>query len=127
MNINMRSMKLGILIAVVAVLVSGFCAVAADGKSGKEKKKSESVVFVLSPAMNCSNCENRIKNNMRFEKGVQGIVTSLADQTVTVKYNPAKTNVDALVKGFKKIGYDAYPSDKVPAGFKPAAGNCKSK
>lgn len=67
-------------------------------------------VFNVTPRMSCQNCENRIKSNLRFEKGVKSIETSLKDQTVTVTFNTDKTNVEALRKGFAKIGYEAVPT-----------------
>lgn len=70
-------------------------------------KDIRTVVFTTSPEMHCVNCENRIKSNLRFEKGVKEIVTNLKDKTVTVKYDADKTSVDNLIKGFDKIGYKA--------------------
>ena len=70
-------------------------------------KDIRTVVFTTSPEMHCVNCENRIKSNLRFEKGVKEIVTSLKEKTVTVKYDADKTSVDNLIKGFDKIGYKA--------------------
>lgn len=65
------------------------------------------VVFTVSPRMTCANCEKKITSNLRFEKGVKKIETSVPDRTVKVTYNPAKTNVEAIKKGFKKVGYTA--------------------
>lgn len=66
-------------------------------------------VFNVMPKMSCQNCENKIKSNLRFEKGIKSIETSLDEQTVKVTFNPKKTNVEAIQKGFKKIGYSATP------------------
>ncbi len=78
-----------------------FCATTAFGKDIK------TVVFKTTPEMHCNNCETKIKNNLRFEKGVKEIVTDLGDKTVTVKYDADKTTVEALIKGFAKIKYSA--------------------
>ncbi len=59
------------------------------------------------PQMSCSNCENKIKKNIRFEKGVHEITTDLEGQVVTVVYDADKTNEDNLVKAFDKIKYKA--------------------
>lgn len=54
-----------------------FCATTAFGKDIK------TVVFKTTPEMHCNNCETKIKNNLRFEKGVKEIVTGpQADKTV---------------------------------------------
>lgn len=70
-------------------------------------KNIKTVVFNTVPEMHCANCENKIKSNIRFEKGVKDIVTDLKAKTVTVKYDADKTTVDNLVKGFAKIDYQA--------------------
>lgn len=64
-------------------------------------------IFNVMPKMSCQNCENKIKSNLRFEKGIKSIETSLDSQTVTVVFNLKKTNVENIQKGFKKIGYAA--------------------
>ena len=59
------------------------------------------------PEMHCANCEKKIKENIRFEKGVKSIKTDLKTKTVTVEYDAEKTNVQNIIKGFKKIKYEA--------------------
>ena len=82
------------------------------------------VVMTPTPQMHCANCENKIKNNLRFEKGVVAIETSIPEQTVSVTYNAKKTNVATLQAAMKKIGYDTHVvSDK--AKEKPAKGKKK--
>ena len=70
-------------------------------------KDIKTVVFTTTPQMHCENCENKIKNNLRFEKGVKEITTSVDNQTVTVKYDADKTTPDKIQQGFKKFGYVA--------------------
>lgn len=70
-------------------------------------KDIKTVVFKTQPEMHCQNCENKIKKNIRFEKGVKEIETNLKDKTVTIKYDADKTNVENLIKGFSKIKYKA--------------------
>ncbi len=70
-------------------------------------KDIKTVVFTTTPQMHCEACENKIKNNLRFEKGIKGIETSVPNQTVTVKYNADKTTPEKLQKGFDKFGYKA--------------------
>jgi copper chaperone CopZ len=70
-------------------------------------KDIKTVVLTTTPQMQCHNCENKIKNNIRFEKGVKDIQTDLETKNVTVTYDADKTNVNNLIAGFKKIGYTA--------------------
>ena len=72
-----------------------------------DAKDIRKVVFKTNPEMHCANCENRIKNNLRFEKGVKDIQTDLKTKEVTVKYDADKTTVENLIAGFEKIKYRA--------------------
>lgn len=56
-------------------------------------REIKTVVFTTTPQMHCAVCENKIKNNLRFEKGIKSIETSVPNQTVTVKYNADKTTI----------------------------------
>ena len=56
-------------------------------------REIKTVVFTTTPQMHCAACENKIKNNLRFEKGIKSIETSVPYQTVTVKYNADKTTI----------------------------------
>lgn len=70
-------------------------------------KNVQTVVLKTSPEMHCANCENKIKNHIRFEKGIKEIITNLKEKTVTVKYDADKTSVEKIVTAFGKIGYKA--------------------
>ncbi len=61
--------------------------------------------MTTTPQMHCSGCENRIKQNIRFVKGVKAITTSVADQKVTIVYQKNKATYDDFVKAFGKIGF----------------------
>lgn len=99
----------------------------AFGANAEVKK----AVFTVNPKMSCQNCENKIKSNLRFEKGVKNIETSLDDQTVTVTYDDTKTTPEKLTAGLKKIGYAANPAatgacQKTCAGDKKCDGKCSA-
>ncbi len=74
------------------------------------------LVVTPTPQMHCESCENKIKNNLRFERGVVRIETSLEEQTVSVTYDARKTNAEHLKAAFAKIGYEAHvvSDTKVP-------------
>lgn len=69
--------------------------------------KPVTAIFSVEPPMVCGNCENRIKGELRFEKGIKDIRTDLKSQSVTICYDPAKTDTTALRAAFAKIGYQA--------------------
>jgi Cation transport ATPase len=75
-------------------------------------KDIKTVVVTTTPQMHCANCENKIKSNLRFEKGVKKIDTSIPDQTVTIQYDADKTTPVKLLQGFTKFGYSARVVEK---------------
>ena len=70
-------------------------------------KDIKTVVLTTNPEMHCTGCEKKIKDNIRFEKGIKSITTNLDDKTVTIQYDADKTSVEAIIAGFKKINYEA--------------------
>ncbi len=86
------------LIVLTAMLLTMIMASAKDIKT---------VVLTTEPPMHCEGCEKRIKENIRFEKGVKKIVTDVEHQTVTITYDADKTTVENIIKGFEKINYNA--------------------
>lgn len=70
-------------------------------------KDIKTVVLTTVPQMHCENCEKRIKDNIRFEKGIKKIVTDVEQQKVTITYDADKTTVENIIKGFEKIKYNA--------------------
>lgn len=64
------------------------------------------VLKTTKPQMHCSGCENKIKNNVRFAKGVKTIETDLESQTVTVRYDADKGKQADILKIMDKIGFE---------------------
>lgn len=85
------------------------------GAFAKSEKDSQ-VTFKITPGMTCGNCEQKIKSNLRFEKGVTAIEASAPGDVVTVKYNPSKTTESKLIAAFSKLGYQASVYDAESAG-----------
>lgn len=86
------------IIMTLAIALMGVAAQAKDIKT---------VIFTTQPQMHCASCEKKIKGNLRYEKGVKRIDTSVEQQKVTVKYDADKTSAEKLQKAFKKFGYEA--------------------
>lgn len=85
----------------VLLVFAMFFAVLANAQEKKE------VVFSTEPEIHCDGCVNKIKNNIRFEKGVKAINADLKTKLVTIQYDSSKTDVEKLQKAFQKIGYKA--------------------
>ena len=75
-------------------------------------KDIKKLVVTTTPIMYCENCENRVKNGMRFVKGVKNIETSVPNQTVTITYDADKNSEENIIKSFGKIGYKAEKVEK---------------
>lgn len=101
----MKLIKSLALVAMVALMPT----VTLSAKEKKEKKQCTITVSV-NPKMNCNNCVNKIESNIRFEKGVKKVKADLPTETVTITYDPAKTDSAALISSFAKIGYTASPA-----------------
>ena len=71
----------------------------------QKAKSADTLQITTIPQMHCSNCEKKIKGNIRFVKGVKKIDTSISNQTVTIVYEPKKSNYQDFVKAFENIGY----------------------
>lgn len=63
------------------------------------------VVFLTS--LHCNNCARKIEDNVSFEKGVKDLSVSVPDKTVTITFNPAKTDTATLRKSINSLGYKA--------------------
>lgn len=70
-------------------------------------KKVETVEYALTPAPHCQNCVNKIKGNLRFEKGVKNIEVDLEKKSVRISFSPKATSEERLKEALKKIGYTA--------------------
>ena len=70
-------------------------------------KDIKTVVLTTTPEIHCTGCEKKIKENIRFEKGVKSIKTNLDNKSITIEYDADKTDVPTIIKGFQKIGYEA--------------------
>ena len=87
--------KLILLTAMLLTMTVGFA------------KDIKTLVVTTTPPMHCESCENKIKGNLRFEKGVKKIETSIPDQTVTIEYDADKISAEKLIEAFQKFGYEA--------------------
>lgn len=82
------------------------CVVALLSVTAVLAKDIRVVVFKVSQ-MHCDKCEKKVKDNMRFEKGLKDISTEVKTKMVTITYDAEKTNVKKLQAGFNKFSYEA--------------------
>lgn len=91
-------MKKIILMCLVALFSVGI-ANAQTPKKGE--KKTVTVEFVTD--IDCAGCAKKVTNTIPYEKGVKDVKVDVPTKTVTVTFDPAKTNEQALTKAFEKI------------------------
>lgn len=75
--------------------------------TAQSKKAANTEKVLLFVDMDCNSCKQKIEKNIAFEKGVKLLDVKLEKKTVEVTYDTRKTNVESLITGFKKIGYEA--------------------
>lgn len=102
-RLNNKRMK-KIIIMIMAALMAMPAVSMADNKPAKKKKgEIKEVTFVVE--IDCENCAKKITENVSFEKGVKDLKVSVADQTVALKYDAAKTSEAVLKASIEELGY----------------------
>ena len=96
------------------------------GAASLYAKDMQTLVVTTTPKMSCQNCENKIKGNLRFEKGIHKIETDLKNQTVTVTYDADKTDEAKIAEAFGKINYQISKTGTQTEG-QSCSGNCKKE
>jgi copper chaperone CopZ len=91
-----------IQIILVAIVLFGMAGIV-SAQDKKENSKDAQIVFAVN--MHCHNCEQKIKKNIPYEKGVKDLTTDLDRKQVIVKYRTSKTDKEKLKKAIEKLGY----------------------
>ena len=87
------------------VILAALMAIPAFAEKKPSKKgEVKEVTFVV--AIDCENCVKKVQENIAFEKGVKDLKITLADQTVALKYDAAKTSEATLKTAIEKLGYE---------------------
>lgn len=81
-------------------------ALTAIAASAEKQNSVDTLCVTTTPQMHCSGCEAKIKNNLRFVKGIKKIETSVPEQKVTVIYDNRKSDRKKIEAAFKEIGYE---------------------
>ena len=74
-------------------------------KIEQHAKKAATKTVTFNVSMHCKNCVKKINDNVAFEKGVKDLSVSLDQKTVTVTYDPARTDVAKRKAALEKLGY----------------------
>lgn len=85
------------IISLTLTLLLSVCLMAAD--------KRQTVIFDVD--IHCQGCITKIEKNIAFERGVKDLVCNLDEKTVTVTFDPSKTDINRLKAAFAKINKPA--------------------
>jgi len=99
------------------ILGNGFAGASSRDDKDKEVKIKTSAI--------CGMCKARIERNLAFEKGVKESTLDVKSKIVTIKYNPAKTDIAKLKANISKTGYDAEEVMADEASYAKLPGCCK--
>lgn len=108
-----------LLTALTSLMMLGTGVAWASPRDDKEK-----AVKIKTSAI-CGMCKARIERNLAFEKGVKEATLDVTSKVVTIKYNPAKTDLTKLKANISKTGYDAEEVPADPAGYAKLPSCCK--
>ena len=97
----MKTIK--VFLAAMVLVLANLGQGQAQPQAQKLKKNEAMVVFSVS--IDCHSCEQKIKKNIAFEKGVKDLTTNLDKQLVTIKYQTNRTDKDKLKKAVEKLGF----------------------
>ncbi len=90
MKISLKVLALGVLMMAQGALLA---------------KDVRTAVLTTTPKMSCANCELKIRNYIRFEKGIRKVEPRAELQQVYIEYDADKVSLERIREGFQKIGY----------------------
>ena len=100
-------MKKIIVLCLVALMGVGMAVAQGPKKGGKGVNTT--TVFMTN--LDCQGCAKKINDTIPYEKGVKDVKVDVDTKTVTVTFDPAKTNNENLVKAFAKVKIEAAPME----------------
>ena len=95
-------MKRVILMCLVALFTVGAVSAQKPQKGGKE-----TTTTVFATDIDCAGCAKKVNDTIPYEKGVKDVQVDVDAKTVTVTYDPVKTNNEAIIKAFAKVKIEA--------------------
>lgn len=103
------------------LVLTMLCVLATVAANAKDIK---TLVVTTNPVMHCESCENKIKENLKFEKGIKKIETNVEEQRVTITYDADKNTAENIKKAFNKFGYKATEPAAAPESEKKCDAKC---
>lgn len=73
----------------------------------------------------CESCGGLFEEKLKKEKGIKEIALDVKAMTITVTFNPKKTNLEKIRLAISKMGYDADQVKADPVAYSQLDGCCK--
>lgn len=90
-------MKKIIALCLMALMTVGI----ASAQQKKTEKKTVTTEFLTD--IDCPHCAKKIDNTIPYEKGVKEVKVDVPTKTVTITYDPSKTDDATLIKALAKL------------------------
>lgn len=95
------------LFTAAQVCSCGSCEAKAQTSVKSITKEEPKTVKLKITGMTCASCSNHVAKTLKELDGVLEQKVEYPGDVATVKYNPAKTSVAAIIKTVEKLGYKA--------------------
>jgi len=95
-----------IVLVAVAFLLATNLVFAQERVNNREAQ----IVFVVN--MDCHACEQKVKKNIPYERGVRNLTTDLEKQLVSITYRTNRTDKERLKKSIEKLGFTCKEAPK---------------
>lgn len=69
-------------------------------------------IAIKTKGMHCVSCEHIIKEAILNIDGVKNAKVNYVTEKATVEFNPAKTNINNIMKAIKNVGYEPEKIDQ---------------
>lgn len=77
--------------------------------------------------LDCESCGNRISAAIRKTKGIHKVKINPNKNTISVTFNPEKTNPEKIKIAIAEVGFDADEVKAAPGGYAKLDGCCKAE
>lgn len=101
----MKTLLSLVVIGFAALNVHAYAAEAGNQEAQTEQTAAEQTVILSVPGMSCGMCPITIRAALNKVDGVIEASADNASKTATVRFDPSKTNVEALIEATKNAGY----------------------
>lgn len=111
--------------SILLLLLTVFSLTASAQQTKKNQKAVIKTVLYCDHCKQCETCGQNFQANMLKIKGVKMYELDETKMTITVFYNPQKTNLEIIRTAISKMGYDADDVKADVASYEKLDGCCK--